>query len=102
MVSMLTRVWIAIPRTAAGAPTTSWPSATIPAGNLSWWNDCAAGDSQLHGHQIDPGDLLGDRVLHLDPGVDLEEDELLTRHQELDGGESTVVGLCAQPRCGPV
>ena len=58
--------------------------------------------AQLHGHQVDPGDLLGDRVFHLDPRVDLEEDELLTGDQELDRGEPAKVDLCAQPGRGPM
>ena len=33
----------------------------------------AAGEAQLCGHDVDPGDLLGDGVLHLDPGVHLDE-----------------------------
>jgi hypothetical protein len=33
------------------------------------------GDPQLHLHQIQPGDQLGDRVLDLQPRVDLEEVE---------------------------
>ena len=62
----------------------------------------ALGDSQLHGYQVDAGDFFGHRVLHLDPRVDLEEDELLTGHQELDRGDSTVIGLRAQPSRCPV
>ena len=35
--------------------------------------DAALGDAELLAHQVDAGDLLGDRVLHLQAGVDLEE-----------------------------
>ena len=44
-----------------------------------------AGNLQLAAHDIDPGDLLGYRVLDLDPGVDLDEiDVLFPVHQEFD------------------
>ena len=33
----------------------------------------AVGDAELLAHEVDAGDLLGDRVLDLEPGVDLEE-----------------------------
>ncbi len=46
----------------------------------------AAGDGQLDGHQVHAGRFLGDRVLHLDPGVDLEEHQPVAGHQEFDGG----------------
>ena len=47
----------------------------------------AHGDAQLLAHQVDAGDRLGHRVLHLQTGVDLEEEELaaLVVDQELDG-----------------
>ena len=35
----------------------------------------ALGDGDLLGHQVHPGDRLGDRVLHLDAGVHLQEVE---------------------------
>ncbi len=45
----------------------------------------AAGDGDLLGDQIDAGDRLGDRMLHLDTGVHLQEIERVALHvdQEL-------------------
>ena len=51
----------------------------------------AAGDAQLLAHDVDAGDRLADRVLDLQPGVDLEEsirralrvDEKLARRRSL-------------------
>jgi hypothetical protein len=50
------------------------------------------GHVQLQLHQVQPGGLLGHRVLHLQPGVDLEErGELLLRLvEELDGARADV------------
>ena len=52
-------------------------------------------------HQVDPGDLLGDRVLDLQPGVDLEEARSCrpapTRNSQVPGAD--VAGL-AQDRLG--
>src|SRR5262249_40440432 len=49
------------------------------------------GDLDLQPHQIDAGDLLGDRVLHLEPRVHLEEVELPARpDDELDGTRADV------------
>ena len=55
----------------------------------------ALGDADLGPHQIDPGDLLGDRVFDLDAGVDLDEVEAagVDVVQELDGSGVEVVGL---------
>jgi hypothetical protein len=36
----------------------------------------ALGDAELLAHQVDAGDLLGDRVLDLQAGVDLEEGDV--------------------------
>ena len=45
-----------------------------------------AGDAELLADQVDAGDLLGDRVLHLQPGVDLEEgDDAVLADEELAG-----------------
>ena len=50
----------------------------------------ALGQEQLGGHEVDPGHLLGDRVLHLQAGVDLQEQRRRVprplRQQELAGG----------------
>ena len=62
----------------------------------------AAGDSQLNRDQVDPGDFLGDGVFHLDPRVDLEEDELLLGDQEFDGGQPVQPDPGAQPGGGLV
>jgi len=43
-------------------------------------------------HQIEPGDALGDRVLHLQPGVHLEEEEApVLADDELDRAGRLVV-----------
>ena len=40
---------------------------------------------QLQSDQVHPDDQLGDRVLDLEPGVHLEEEELAVLVEELDG-----------------
>ena len=56
-----------------------------------------AGDAQLPLHQVEPGDHLGDRVLHLQAGVHLQEVEvLLGVHDELDRARVHVVGGARQ------
>src|SRR5665648_1085318 len=53
----------------------------------------AAGEPQLLADQVDAGDLLGDRVLHLQTGVDLEEGHGPVRtHQELARPRADVAG----------
>ena len=45
-----------------------------PAATASWTSSgsgCAAGHQQLEPDQVEPGDRLGHRVLHLQPGVHL-------------------------------
>ena len=50
------------------------------------------GDADLLLHYVDPGDHLGDRMLDLDPGVHLDEVELLVPvHQELHRARRHVV-----------
>ncbi len=54
----------------------------------------ALGDLELLENQVDPGDFLGDRVLHLESGVDLEEGNgAVLPHQELAGSRALVAGL---------
>ena len=55
---------------------------------------------QLQAHEVEPGHQFGDRVLDLEAGVDLEEEELARRrHDELDGAGADVVdGLAGQHR----
>jgi hypothetical protein len=57
-------------------------------------------DPQLLGDQVDPGHQLGGRVLHLDAGVHLDEEELvrLVVHEELDRARAAVADLAGQPR----
>ncbi len=65
---------------------------------------------QLLLHEVDAGDELGDRMLHLQPRVHLEEEELvrrIRRHDELDGAGAGVAdaprglaGGCADPLPG--
>ncbi|MNH22558.1 hypothetical protein D3C79_824210 [compost metagenome] len=51
----------------------------------------AAGHANLPGHQVEPGNGLGDRVLHLQAGVHLHEEELATGiEQELHGAGAHV------------
>ncbi len=44
----------------------------------------AGGDAELLHHDVDAGDRLGDRVLHLQPRVHLDEIELAVLVEELD------------------
>ena len=58
----------------------------------------AVGDLELLQHQVDAGGLLGDRVLDLQSGVDLEErDQPVLADQVLDGACAVVVRLLADP-----
>ena len=52
-------------------------------------------DRDLHGDEVDTGDRLGGRVLHLEAGVHLEIEELTVLVEELDGARSDVVAPCA-------
>ena len=56
----------------------------------------ALGDAELLAHEVEPGGLLRDRVLDLQPGVDLEErDQPVLPDEELDGAGPVVAGLAA-------
>mmetsp|Transcript_15979 Transcript_15979/g.37862 ORF Transcript_15979/g.37862 Transcript_15979/m.37862 type:complete len:629 (-) Transcript_15979:82-1968(-) len=58
----------------------------------------AARDAHLRLDEVDAGDLLGDGVLHLDAGVDLDEVVLAVGlDEELDGAGVQVVGALDQP-----
>ena len=60
----------------------------------------AGGDPHLGLHQVDVGDLLGDRVLDLDARVHLDEDVVAVGvEQELDGAGVAVADL--RSRSGP-
>ena len=60
----------------------------------------AVGDAEQLAHQVDAGDLLGHRVLDLQPGVDLEErDGAVLADEELAGAGADVAGL-AEDRLG--
>ncbi len=48
------------------------------------------GHEQLQPDQVEAGDGLGDRMLHLEPGVHLEEEELAVLEEELDGAGADV------------
>ena len=50
----------------------------------------AGGDGQLLGHQIDAGDLFRDRVLDLQPGVHLEEEEFPLAIDELHRSRAAI------------
>ena len=57
----------------------------------------AGRDPQLGLHQVDVGDLLGDRVLDLDPRVHLDEDVVAVGvEQELDGAGVAVADLAGE------
>src|SRR6266566_3459487 len=69
----------------------------------------AASNSELQSDQIESGCLLCDRVLDLDPAVQLEEEKVAAFEQELDSAEAPVVdrvgechGRCADslPQAG--
>src|SRR6202158_3501520 len=58
----------------------------------------AVGDPELLAHQVDARGLLGDRVLDLQPRVDLQEgNQPVLTHQVLDGACAVVVRLLADP-----
>ena len=58
----------------------------------------AVGDPELLQHQVDARGLLGDRVLDLQAGVDLEEgDQAVLADQVLDRAGAVVAGLLADP-----
>ena len=60
----------------------------------------AGGDAEHLADQVDAGDLLGDRVLDLQAGVDLEEaDRAVAGHEELARAGADVAGL-AEDRLG--
>ena len=61
----------------------------------------AVGDLELLQHQVDARGLLGDRVLDLKTGVDLEErDQPVLAHQVFDGAGAVVVRFFADPLGG--
>ncbi|CDZ89351.1 Choline dehydrogenase [Rhodococcus ruber] len=55
----------------------------------------AVGDAELLAHQVDARGLLGDRVLDLQAGVDLEEGDGVALDQVLDRAGAVVAGLAA-------
>ncbi len=62
----------------------------------------AAGDADLLLDQIDPGYRLGRRVLHLEPGVHLEEPPgPVGGDEELDGTRPDIPDRLGQPAGGP-
>ena len=63
----------------------------------------ALGDAEHLPDQVDPGDLLADRVLDLQPGVDLEEaDGAVLPDEELAGARADVAGQAQDVLGGPV
>ena len=63
----------------------------------------AVGDAELLAHQVDAGRLLGDRVLDLQPGVDLQEgDGAVGSDEVLDRAGAVVAGLAADRPGGRV
>ena len=64
----------------------------VTAGLVDLSEVTALGDAQLDFDQIGAGDLLGDAVLHLQTGVDLQEPDIaLGGQEELAGGHPDVV-----------
>ena len=57
----------------------------------------AVGDEDLLGDEIETGHQLGDRVLDLDAGVHLEEEQLVALDEELDGAGVGVADRSGQP-----
>jgi hypothetical protein len=51
----------------------------------------SGGEAELDGDEVAAGDLFGDRVLHLDPRVGLDEGEPVGGYEELDGADVVVV-----------
>ena len=63
----------------------------------------ALGDAELLADQVQPRGLLRDRVLDLQPGVDLQErDQPVLTDEELDGARAVVAGLLADRLGGVV
>ena len=73
----------------------AWPS--IRRGQHLVRQRLAHGDVQLEPDQVEPRDQLGDRVLDLEPGVDLEEVEVAGGGEhELDGPGALVADRLAR------
>ena len=53
------------------------------------------GDADLFLHDVHAGDGLGHRMLDLNPGVHLDEEELAVFVKELEGSGATVADLAA-------
>ncbi len=53
----------------------------------------AFGDADLFAHEVGADDRLGDRVLDLQPCVDLEKPERVAREQEFDGARRGIPKL---------
>lgn len=71
-----------------------------PRGRVVVVDEAARGDAELLAHEVDARDLLGDRVLDLEAGVDLEEgDGAVLRHEELARASADVADL-AEDRLG--
>ena len=61
----------------------------------------AFGNVELLTDQIEAGNFLGDRVLHLQAGVDLEEvDQTVSANQVLNGARTVVASLAADVLSG--
>ena len=60
----------------------------------------AGGDAKLLANQIEPRDHLADRVLDLNPGVHLEEEELVAAYQRLDRSDAVVADRFGRPDAG--
>ncbi len=62
----------------------------------------AGGDLQLQAHQVQARHLLGDRVLHLQTRVALDEDQVVAVDEEFHGAEAAVAGgLAERDRMAP-
>src|SRR5262245_37597194 len=61
---------------------------------------CAVRDPELPGDAVRTRDELGDRVLDLDPPVQLEKEEVLALDHELHGARTQVADRAREADCG--
>ena len=60
---------------------------------LRKWQTFARSQVNLELDKVNIGHRLGDGMLHLDSGIDLQEEELISLHEELHGADTQVVGI---------
>ena len=84
-VSALTRAWMAARQAGRGQ--------RIQAQGIQ---GRAVGHAERELDEVQAGDLFCDRVLDLEPGVDLEKGDRVRLDEELDGGQAGVTGRADQ------